>query len=166
MVNLREILQVLFPDITFGPFPESEDFKPDYDCVISEDGIEWWGREEPQPSKTELLEVEPQDIDEKKTENHIADLKTQLGWEVDRRKHKIIPHNKEAKNIKRGAKLAYRIAAGTATQAEVQEATELDKFDDDYFEPIDNAADTIESEIESGAVVTVDQIKTHQAWPV
>ena len=57
MVNLKERLIHLFQDITFGAFPDEAD------CVISERGIDWWGRAEQEPTEQELEAVSKDDVE-------------------------------------------------------------------------------------------------------
>jgi hypothetical protein len=72
MVDLKERLEILFPDINFGDLPTLGD------CFITKEKIITWNRVEPQPTEQELLAVPDEQINNLKASAKRATIKNKI----------------------------------------------------------------------------------------
>lgn len=110
-------------------------------------------------------EEESLKVNSKPTINQIKlDLLSTVEYETERRIEAIISKGKQLRLLAKGLLITKRIAAGTATAEEIAIADEIEDFDVSILQPIRDAGTVIEAEIESGLVITKEQIEKHAAW--
>jgi hypothetical protein len=160
--NIKERLLILYQDITFGADLSEAD------CVVINGELAEWGREEQQPSEAELNAVSQDNIDSflfniQKRELIIFTKKEAYSRIVN---GLSLPEWKQRNYSAEASVLLEKKIDNIITQAELDRLHEIRKIKTDQVDPIRNASDVIESEIESGVVTSEVQIVNNAAWPI
>jgi len=164
MVDLRERLEILFPDIYFGDLPNLGD------CFITKDKIITWDRTEPQPTEQELSAITQEQIDNFKISEKKKQLSTRIVNECTSRIYQFVDRDQVLRAINEGALYTTKKADGDITPEEETKRLYLKQLSQESAD--DRAAqDQIILELDGKTLQELELIddawiKNHPRWPV